>query len=80
MKYVLTFLLLLISQATDAQITLKFKNTPILEALQTIEQSQPEYSIAILSDGLADFHTSADIKNTAITFNRRNQCILLQKM
>ena len=63
MKYVLTFLLLLISQATDAQITLKFKNTPILEALQTIEQSQPEYSIAILSDGLADFHTSADIKN-----------------
>ena len=63
MKYVLTLLLLLISQATDAQITLKFKNTSILEALQTIEQSQHEYSIAILSDGLSDFHTSAKINN-----------------
>ena len=67
MKYVLTLLLLLISQATDAQITLKFKNTPILEALQTIEQSQTEYSIAILSDGLSDFHTSAEIKNLSTT-------------
>ena len=67
MKYVLTLLLLLISQATDAQITLKFKNTPILEALQTIEQSQTEYSIAILSDGLSDFQTSAEIKNLSTT-------------
>ena len=66
MKYVLTLLLLLISQATDAQITLKFKNTSILEALQTIEQSQHEYSIAILSDGLSDFHTSAEINNLSI--------------
>ena len=63
MKYVLTLLLLLISQATDAQITLNFKNAPILEALQTIEQGQHEYSIAILSDGLSDFHTSAKINN-----------------
>lgn len=63
MKNVLALLLLLISQVTEAQITLRFKNTPILEALQTIEQSQSEYSIAILSDGLSDFRTSAEIDN-----------------
>ena len=63
MKNVLALLLLLISQVTEAQITLRFKNTPILEALQTIEQSQSDYSIAILSDGLSDFRTSAEIDN-----------------
>ena len=63
MRYILTFLLLLISHTIDAQITHTFRNTPLPEALQTIEQSQAEYSIAILSDGLSDFLTSAEIKN-----------------
>ena len=46
-----------------AQITREFRNTPLTDALRTIEQSQKEYTISILADGLAALRTSAKVKN-----------------
>ncbi|MBR3733560.1 MAG: outer membrane beta-barrel protein [Bacteroidaceae bacterium] len=49
-----------------AQITRKFNNTPLTEALRTIEQGQSEYTIAVLADGLADLRTYANVKNLSV--------------
>ena len=46
-----------------AQITREFRNTPLTDALRTIEQSQREYTIYVLSDGLSTLRTSAKVKN-----------------
>ena len=46
-----------------AQITHEFRNTPLTEALRTIAKSQSEYTVAILSDDLAQFRTSAKVKS-----------------
>ena len=46
-----------------AQVTHEFRNTPLTEALRTIELSQGEYTISVLSDGFADLRTSAKVKN-----------------
>lgn len=43
-----------------------FRNTSLLEALQTISRSQSEYTIDILSDGLDDLRTTANVKNLSI--------------
>lgn len=48
---------------TFAQISHSFHNTPLTEALRTIELSQSDYTIAILSDDLTDLRTSAKVKN-----------------
>lgn len=49
-----------------AQITRSFRNTPLLEALQTIGGEQTEYSIDILSDGLADLRVTADADSLSV--------------
>ena len=49
-----------------AQITRKFNNTPLTEALRTIEQGQSEYTIAVLADGLADLRTYANVKDLSV--------------
>ena len=49
-----------------AQITRKFNNAPLTEALRTIEQGQSEYTIAVLADGLADLRTYANVKNLSV--------------
>ena len=61
----LTFLILsaFLLSHTFAQITHSFHNTPLTEALRTIELSQSDYTIAILSDDLTDLRTSAKVKN-----------------
>ncbi|MBR2154933.1 MAG: hypothetical protein IJ901_10040 [Bacteroidaceae bacterium] len=61
----LTFLILsaFLLNHTFAQITQNFHNTPLTEALRTIELSQSDYTIAILSDNLSDLRTSAKVKN-----------------
>ena len=61
----LSFLILfaLLFSHTLAQITHNFHNTPLAEALRTIELSQSDYTIAILSDNLTDLRTSAKVKN-----------------
>ena len=46
-----------------AQITREFRNTPLTDALRTIEQGQKEYTISILADGLANLRTYAKVKN-----------------
>ena len=46
-----------------AQVTHEFRNTPLTEVLRTIAKSQSEYTVAILSDDLAQFRTSAKVKN-----------------
>ncbi|MBR3373091.1 MAG: hypothetical protein IKG75_03705, partial [Bacteroidaceae bacterium] len=62
MKKLFIVLLLMAVQALQAQITRKFNNTPLTEALRTIEQGQSEYTIAVLADGLADLRTYANVK------------------
>ena len=63
MKNVLIILLLIVTLPIQAQITHIFHNTPLTEALRIIEQSQSEYTIAILSDHLSDLRTSVKVKN-----------------
>ena len=46
-----------------AQVTHDFRNTPLTEALRTIEQGQQDYTITILSDGLDELRTSAKVRN-----------------
>lgn len=61
----LLFLILsvFLSSYAVAQIICNFRNTPLTEALRTIEQKQKDYTIAILSDHLADLRTSAKVKD-----------------
>ena len=66
MKYILTFLLLAASLLSHAQITHDFRNTPLLEALQTIGREQTDYTIDILSDSLGNLHTSAKVKDLSV--------------
>jgi len=66
MKKLFIVLLLMAVQALQAQITRKFNNTPLTEALRTIEQGQSEYTIAVLADGLADLRTYANVKNLSV--------------
>ena len=42
-----------------------FREVPLLDALQTIGRSQPEYTIDILSDGLDRLHTTAKVTGLA---------------
>lgn len=63
MKNILMALLLIAAQAIQAQITHNFHDTPLTEALRTIEQSQTDYNIAILSDGLGKLRTSVKVRN-----------------
>ena len=63
----LTLLLLLATTvAVRAQVTHQFHNTPILEALQSINQEQADYTIDILSDGLGDLRTSVKVMNLSV--------------
>ena len=66
MKYFLIVLLLITTSSILAQVSHHFRNTPLTEALRTIEQSQLDYSIAILSDGLNDLRTSVKVKNLSV--------------
>ena len=43
-----------------------FHNTPLLEALQAISNSQTNYTIDILSDGLGNLHTSANVTGLSV--------------
>ena len=66
MRYILTFLLLAASLVSHAQITHDFRNTPLLEALQTIGREQTDYTIDILSDSLGNLHTSAKVRDLSV--------------
>ena len=46
-------------------ITRDFSNTPLTDALRIIEQGQRDYTVTILSDGLANLRTSAKVRNLA---------------
>ena len=66
MRYFLLALQLITTLSIPAQVSYNFHNTPLTEALRTIEQSQSDYSVAILSDGLNDLRTSVKVKNLSI--------------
>ena len=61
MKRLFLFLLALTATFLHAQIVHEFSNTPLTEALRTIEQSQTEYTISILSDGLENIAVTANV-------------------
>ena len=50
MKYFLIVLLLITTSSILAQVSHHFRNTPLTEALRTIEQSQSDYSPSSLTD------------------------------
>ena len=62
-RFTLLILSALLFGSAIAQITREFRNTPLTDALRTIEQGQKEYTISILADGLANLRTSAKVKN-----------------
>ena len=62
MRHHLIVLLLIVTQSLQAQISHDFRNTPLTEALRTIEQSQSEYTIVMLTDDLEHLRVSARIK------------------
>ena len=61
MRYYLLTILSLLAQIICAQVSHQFRNTPLIEAIRTIEQGQTEYTVSILSDGLTHLTTSAKI-------------------
>ena len=61
MRYYLLTILLLLAQIICAQVSHQFRNTPLIDAIRTIEQGQTEYTVSILSDGLTYLTTSARI-------------------
>ena len=62
MRYRLLAILLFLVQTICAQVSHQFKNTPLIDAIRTIEQGQTEYTVSILSDGLTHLTTSARIE------------------
>ena len=65
MRRHLIVLLLIVTQSLQAQISHDFRNTPLTEALRTIEQGQSEYTIVMLTDDLEHLQVSARIKDMA---------------
>ena len=65
-RFTLLILSALLFGSAIAQITREFRNTPLTEALLTIEQSQKEYTISVLYDGLSTLRTSAKVKNLSV--------------
>ena len=65
MRHYLIVLLLIVTQSIQAQISHDFRNTPLTEALRTIEQGQSEYTIVMLTDDLEHLQVSARIKDMA---------------
>ena len=62
MRYRLLAILLFLVQTICAQVSHQFRNTPLIDAIRTIEQGQTEYTVSILSDGLTHLTTSARIE------------------
>ena len=62
MRYCLLAILLFLVQNICAQVSHQFRNTPLIDAIRTIEQGQTEYTVSILSDGLTHLTTSARIE------------------
>lgn len=74
MKRLKLLLLVAITLENYAQITHDFYETPLLEALQTINQEQTEYSIDILTDGLDGLQISTQVKNQTVLNAIRKIC------
>ena len=75
MKRQLLFILLYLSfSCVTAQVTQYFSDTPLTEALRTIELGQEEYTIAILSDCLDKLQTSAKVRNLTVPEAVRMVC------
>lgn len=63
----LMLMMCLALMAAQAQtVTHTFKNTPLIEALQTIESGQTTYSIDILSDGLSSLRVTAVVDSLSV--------------
>lgn len=66
MRYYLLTILSLLAQIICAQVSHQFRNTPLIDAIRTIEQGQTEYTVSILSDGLADMRTSFSCEDLSV--------------
>ena len=74
MRHYLIVLLLIVTQSLQAQISHDFRNTPLTEALRTIEQSQTEYTIVMLIDDLEHLQVSTRIKDMAFPETVKRIC------
>ena len=66
MKRLLTVLLLIVTASVQAQIVKDFHNVPLTDALRTIEQSQSEYTVSMLSDKLSELRVSVKVENLSV--------------
>ena len=62
---IILFLLALSLLPLGSAVAQTFREVPLLDALQSISRSQPEYTIDILSDGLDRLHTTAKVTGLA---------------
>ena len=75
MRRLLILLLLIASVSLHAQtVSHDFRDTPLLDALQTLSREQSDYTIDILSDSLAHLRTSAKVKNLSVPDAVRRVC------
>lgn len=65
-RWILWALCALLCHVAHGQVTRHFRDTPLTEALRSVERGQTAYTIAIRSDGLAGLRTSARVKDRSV--------------
>ncbi len=74
MRHCALLILLLLSGSLRAQVTCEFNDTPLLQALRTINDASPDYKVDILTDGLDSLRTSARIRNLDVPAAVKRAC------
>ena len=74
MRHCALLILLLLSGSLRAQVTCEFNDTPLLQALRTIDETSADYQVDILTDGLDSLRTSARIRNLDVPAAVKRAC------
>ncbi|MCR4614234.1 MAG: outer membrane beta-barrel family protein [Bacteroidaceae bacterium] len=74
MRHAALLYLLLLCCNLRAQVTCTFHDTPLLDALRTIDETSADYQVDILTNGLDTLRTSAQIKNLDVPAAVKRAC------
>ena len=74
MRHAALLCLLLFCDNIYAQVTCEFHDTPLLDALRTIDETSADYQVDILTNGLDTLRTSAQIKNLDVPAAVKRAC------
>ncbi|MBQ3781633.1 MAG: hypothetical protein II801_07565, partial [Bacteroidaceae bacterium] len=74
MRHAALLCLLLLCCNLRAQVTCEFHDTPLLDALRTINETSADYQVDILTDGLDTLRTSAQLKNLDVPAAVKRAC------